>query len=224
MKILKTILLASVFLFLGNYVAYAAENNKEYKVLIDPGHGGYDGGAKSKNGTVEKDINLGISLKLRDVLKEKGYKVYMTREEDIALSNKKVEDLTKRCEMKKENECDIFISIHQNMFQSQSCKGTQVWYASNEKSKALAESIQSSVVQEVQPSNKRVAKDAKKAYKILRDGYDGGCVIIECGFLSNYDDEKKLQNEEYQKSIVTAIGNGIDKYFEGNPEKEPILK
>ena len=88
MKIIKTILLASVFLFLGNYVAYAAENNKEYKVLIDPGHGGYDGGAKSKNGVVEKDINLGISLKLRDVLKEKGYKVYMTREDDIALSNK----------------------------------------------------------------------------------------------------------------------------------------
>ena len=148
----------------------------------------------------------------------------MTREEDIALSNKKVEDLTKRCEMKKENECDIFISIHQNMFQSQSCKGTQVWYAVMKKVKPLQRVYNPPVVQEVQPSNKRVAKDAKKAYKILRDGYDGGCVIIECGFLSNGEDEKNLQNEDYQQSIVKAISNGIDKYLNEKPEKEPILK
>ena len=223
MKIIKTVLLTIVFLFIGNYAAYASQNNNEYKILIDAGHGGFDGGAKSKNGTIEKGINLDISLKLRDALVSKGYKVYMTREDDISLSTGKKEDLNLRCEMKKEIECDVFISIHQNMFSSQKCKGTQVWYSSNDKSKNLAENIQLAVREEVQPENKRVAKDAKKAYKILRDGYDCGSVIIECGFLSNYEDEKNLQNEEYKGSLVTAIGNGIDKYFEEKPEKKPIL-
>ena len=114
-------------------------DNSEKIILIDPGHGGIDGGAKSKSGTIEKDINLQISLKLRDSLKEKGYKVYMTRECDEGLyqkgttvREKKREDLNKRVEMKKETECDIFISIHQNMFPQSKCYGAQVWYASND--------------------------------------------------------------------------------------------
>ena len=214
MKFLKSIIITLIFFLLGTTGVNALENNENsYKVLIDPGHGGYDGGTKSKNGTLEKDINLQISLKLKDILKNKGYNVSMTREDDIALANKKIEDLNLRCKMKKETDCDIFISIHQNAFKTGNTKGLQVWYSNNEKSKNLAESIQLSVKEQLQNNNNRVAKNAKNDYKILRDGYDGGSIIVECGFLSNYEDEQNLKNDEYHNKLVEAITIGIEKYF-----------
>lgn len=221
MKFLRNICITLVFLLVGlmSIEVHATkikleESNKNCKVLIDPGHGEWDGGAKSKNGTIEKDINLAISLKLRDKLSKEGYTVYMTREDDTALSNKKRDDLQLRCDKKKETSCDIFISIHQNMFSNSKSKGTQVWYASNEMSKQLAENIQDSVKQTLQSNNNRLAKDAKKAYKILRDGYNGANIIVECGFLSNYDDEQNLKNDEYQNKLVDSISKGIDMYTE----------
>ncbi|MBP1890003.1 N-acetylmuramoyl-L-alanine amidase [Clostridium moniliforme] len=214
MKFFKCLIITMTFFTIGCTIkASGAEMNKEYRILIDPGHGGYDGGAKSKGGVIEKDINLAISLKLKDALKKEGYTVYMTRENDIALANSKKEDLEIRCEKKKETECDVFISIHQNMFSSSNSKGTQVWYSSNENSKILAENIQEAVKETLQPNNNRLAKDAKKSYKILRDEYNGASIIVECGFLSNYEEEEKLQNEDYQNKIVLEIKKGINKYF-----------
>lgn len=195
-------------------------------ILIDPGHGGIDGGAQSKAGTIEKDINLQISLKLRDELEEKGYKVFMTRDEDEGLykkgntvKEKKREDLTRRVEMKKETECDIFISIHQNMFPQSKCYGAQVWYASNDNSYNLATIVQDSVKESVNDNNKRVAKPAAEAYLILRDKYEGASILVECGFLSNPDEEAKLKSDEHQNLIVEGISNGIDKYFNGDINK-----
>ena len=100
------------------------------------------------------------------------------------------------------------------MFSNPKSKGTQVWYSSNEMSKQLAESIQEAVKQTLQPNNNRLAKDAKKSYKILRDGYNGANIIVECGFLSNYDDEQNLKNDEYQNKLVDSIFKGIDIYNE----------
>lgn len=221
MKIFKNICIILLFLLIGLIPIEVQatqiktqEANKNCKVLIDPGHGEWDGGAKSKNGTIEKDINLKISLKLKDKLSKEGYTVYMTREDDTALSNKKRDDLQLRCEKKKETDCDIFISIHQNMFTNSKSKGTQVWYSSDEMSKQLAESIQETVKQTLQSNNNRVAKDAKKSYKILRDGYKGANVIVECGFLSNYDDEQNLKDDEYQNKLVDSISKGIEIYTE----------
>lgn len=195
----------------------AEEDNKgsdeKRIVLIDPGHGGIDGGAKSKQGTIEKDINLAIALKLKDSLEKDNYKVFMTREEDTQLDKKKVKDLTSRCKMKNDTNCDIFISIHQNMFQQEKCFGAQVWYASNEESKTLAEEVQNSLKEKSEDNNKRVAKAAKDQYKILRDGYKGACILVECGFLSNYEEEQKLKTDEYQNKIVEGIKGGVDKYF-----------
>lgn len=195
-----------------------AESNQDNKhiILIDPGHGGIDGGAKSKNGTIEKDINLDISLKLRDYLIKKGYNVYMTREEDRELDTKKVNDLTQRCKLKKEVNCDIFISIHQNMFQQSSCFGAQVWYSDNENSRLLAESVQESMRDIIKDNNKRIPKAAKNQYKILRDDYEGGSIIIECGFLSNYEEEQRLKDSNYQDKIIEGISLGIEKYFEND--------
>lgn len=203
-----------------------AIDNSDKVILIDPGHGGIDGGAQSKTGTIEKDINLQIALKLRDNLEEKGYKVYMTRDEDEALyqkgntvKEKKREDLNRRVEMKKETECDIFVSIHQNMFPQSKCYGAQVWYASNDNSYNLATVVQDSIKESVKDNNKRVAKPAAEAYLILRDKYEAASILVECGFLSNPDEEAKLKSDEHQNLIVEGISGGIDKYFDGDVNK-----
>lgn len=203
-----------------------AMDNSDKVILIDPGHGGIDGGAQSKTGTIEKDINLQIALKLRDKLEESGYKVYMTRDEDEGLyqkgntvREKKREDLNRRVEMKKETECDIFVSIHQNMFPQSKCYGAQVWYASNDNSYNLATIVQDSIKESVKDNNKRVAKPAAEAYLILRDKYECASILVECGFLSNPDEEVKLKSDEHQNLIVEGISGGIDKYFDGDVNK-----
>lgn len=183
-------------------------------ILIDAGHGGNDGGAKGKTGTIEKDINLEISKKLKEKLSDEGYKVFLTREDDTELAKSKVADLDARCKMKKETNCDVFISIHQNKFNSEKCFGAQVWYADNEKSNTIADLIQDSLKEKTEDNNKRIPKAAKKQYRILRDGYDGACVIVECGFLSNYNEEQKLKTDEHQAKLVEGIAGGVNKYFE----------
>ena len=195
-------------------VPVMAEEVSKGIVLIDAGHGGIDGGAQSKNGTIEKDINLQISKRLKERLEKEGYKVYMTREEDKELSPKKVKDLEARCKMKIETKCDVFISIHQNKFNSEKCFGAQVWYASNEKSMKLAKYVQDSLKEGVKDNNKRLEKAAKEQYKILRDKYDGACLIVECGFLSNNEEEQRLKSESHQNQIVDGITIGINKYFD----------
>lgn len=215
-------ILAVVFIFLLFFLlplkSIAAEEKENIEnnhiILIDPGHGGIDGGAKSKQGTIEKDINLSIALKLKDALEEENYKVFMTRESDTQLDKKKVSDLNARCKMKKDTNCDIFISIHQNMFQQAKCFGAQVWYASNEVSKVLAEEVQNSLKEKSEDNNKRVAKAAKEQYKILRDGYEGASILVECGFLSNHEEEQKLKTDEYQSKIVDGIKCGVNRYFD----------
>ena len=216
MKMKKYIILfCIVCLIFGIPVKSNSEENSEKNIiLIDPGHGGIDGGAKSKNGTIEKEINLSISLKLKKELENAGYIVYMTREEDSQLDAKKVKDLNARCQMKKDVKCNAFISIHQNMFPQASCFGAQVWYSSNDDSKSLAENIQASLKEAINDKNKRIPKAAKDQYKILRDGYEGACVLVECGFLSNYEEEQKLKSDEHQDKIVKGITNGVNKYFE----------
>lgn len=221
---MKKIKLASLLIILFTIILVPMKtmaSESEKIILIDPGHGGFDGGAKSKNGVIEKDINLQISLKLKEVLESKGYKVYLTRENDEALGNggstikeKKREDLKKRRDMKKEVNCDVFISIHQNMFPQEKCYGAQVWHGSNDISKKLANNIQESVKETVKDNNKRVSKPAGDAYLILRDDYKGASVLVECGFLSNMEEEKRLQTEEHQNAIVEGISLGIDRYFD----------
>lgn len=222
MKKLRVISILTIFFVIFTVPIKAVMNESEQKiVLIDPGHGGFDGGAQSKAGTVEKGINLEISHRLKADLEGKGYKVVMTREGDDGLyskgktiKEKKREDLKKRCEMKKEANCDIFVSIHQNMFAQSKCYGAQAWYASNDKSALLARNIQDSLKEKVDDGNKRVAKAAGEAYLILRDKYEGASVLVECGFLSNPEEESRLKTEEHQKKLVEGLSLGVDRYFE----------
>lgn len=218
MKIVSIMMISFLVLNISFLKVNAEENNKV--IVIDPGHGGIDGGAKSENGVIEKDINLSISLKTKAALESKGYKVIMTRSEDVGLytegkkvREKKIEDLGNRVKIKKENKCGAFISIHQNMFPQKNCKGAQVWSANNEPSQKLGKIIQQKFKEEVDQNNKREAKVAKKEYKILNDGYEGASVIVECGFLSNPEECELLGKEDYQNKIANTLANAIDEYF-----------
>ncbi|MBP1863734.1 N-acetylmuramoyl-L-alanine amidase [Clostridium tetanomorphum] len=223
LSILMFIILG-VLLFTNGYkLVYSKKNSNIDKkiILIDPGHGGIDGGAVSKNGTVEKDINLSISLKLRDELEKNEYKVIMTREEDKGLysdkgriRDKKREDLNNRCKMKQNSNCDAFISIHLNMFPESKYYGAQVWYSSNDNSKKLASLIQSNFKLNLDETNKRAEKPAKNDYKILRSEDDIPSVIVECGFLSNPNEERKLKDSKYQEDIANIIATSINQYFD----------
>lgn len=196
-----------------------AENSKV--ILIDPGHGGVDGGSTSKSGVLEKDVNLSISLKLKKILEDSGYTVYLTREDDCGLyskgktiKEKKKEDLANRVKMKKETNCDAFISIHQNTFPQSKYKGAQVWYApQSTESKSLAEKVQNSLKEGLDKNNNRLAKDAGTEMRVLRNNNKGPSILVECGFLSNEEECKLLIDEKYQDKIVLSIKEGLEKYF-----------
>lgn len=216
------VILASI-LFIFNTVSTVytkKQDNKKKIVLIDPGHGGMDGGAVSKNGTIEKYINLSISIKLKNELTKLGYKVIMTREDDNGLYSdkgsvreKKIEDLNKRCDMRKNSNCDIFISIHLNTFPESKYYGAQIWYSDSEKSQIFASITQANIRKYIDKENKRQEKPAKEQYKILRNDNDVPSVIVECGFISNPKEEERLKDEKYQKKIAEVISKSVEDYF-----------
>lgn len=198
-------------------------DNKSKIILIDPGHGGIDGGAVSKNGVVEKDLNLIISTMLKNKLITQGYDVVMTREDDRGLYSeggtirkKKIEDLKNRCFMKENSKCDLFLSIHLNMFPQSKYKGAQVWYADDSESQRLAHILQQNLINDVDSSNHRCEKPANDLYKILRCSNHIPSVIVECGFLSNPEEESKLLDKAYQQKIAESIAKSINLYFYEN--------
>ena len=193
-------------------------------VIIDAGHGGEDGGAEV-DGVLEKDINLNISLMLRDMLCAEGYTVRMVRDSDISvysdgadtLSQKKTSDLHNRVNLFNSDENNIVVSIHQNKFENSKYCGTQVFYSENHKN----HNIRTAVVKQLQPNNTRELKPATKDIFIL-DQSTVPAVLVECGFLSNDEERKKLTDEEYQKKMSGAIMCGIIDYISKteNPSTE----
>lgn len=226
-KIIEIVLLLIFFSILNLFCtkitqaqATPQEGEQQKVILIDPGHGDFDSGAISKSGLLEKDVNLSISLKLKNELNKKGYLVLMTRETDKglysnegSLRGKKYDDLNTRCKMKNESNCDMFISIHQNFFKDGSCKGAQVWYSKCEESKILSKIIMKNFKTDLDEKNHREEKPARNDYKILRCYYNIPSVIVECGFLTNYNDEKKLKDEKYQQKIAESLAKSVSEYF-----------
>lgn len=217
----------SYIFFAETKITYAAnkyfseEQKKDKIILIDPGHGGIDGGAVSKKGTVEKEVNLNIGLKLKENLEKQGYKVIMTREDDIGLyedngsvKEKKRVDLNNRCKIKNDSNCDMFISIHLNMFTQSQYYGAQVWYSDNDESKEFARIVQQNLIDDLDNSNKRKEKPAKNSFKILRCRDVIPSIIVECGFLSNPQEEEKLKEEYYQQKIADSLLKSINMYYD----------
>ena len=190
-------------------------------IVIDPGHGGEDGGASDKDGLLEKDVNLPIALKLQKLLEVSGYHVVMTRTEDVSIPDeglgtvreRKVSDLQNRLKViQSQGDC-IFISIHQNYFEQSQYYGTQVFYSTkNPAGKDLAESIKSRVVSLLQPENKRETKPATSSIYLLWN-VKVPAVLVECGFLSNPTEAAKLKDAAYQQQMAFAIYSGMQDYI-----------
>lgn len=216
-------LVLTLLIYAGVRFVLAEENDgtsNKKTILIDVGHGGYDGGAEGKSGTKEKDINLAISLKLKESLIAKGYNVLMTRDCDKDLleqgehsGTKKAQDIANRCKIKEESNADLFISIHQNHFPQGQYYGSQVWYSNNTESSILAHIAQENLRVDLNYDNKRVEKPAKNDYKILSCSDKMPSILVECGFLSNYEEEQRLLDNSYQQKISDSLSKSIDQYL-----------
>ncbi|MCA1072950.1 N-acetylmuramoyl-L-alanine amidase CwlD [Clostridium bowmanii] len=223
----------SMVSFMGINLRFVKEtmNNEKLQggsriILIDAGHGGMDGGTSSKNGTVEKNINLSIAIKLKASLQNAGYQVVMTRQEDTGtfLTNGTIrerykEDLKNRYDLKKSSNCDMFISIHLNYFTQSKYYGAQVWYSNYKDSLTLASTIQKNFRNDIDLSNNRVQKPAKSAYRVLRENDNMPSVIVECGFLSNFEEEQKLKSDEYQEKIAKSISKSVGEFYKSFPKE-----
>lgn len=218
------ILSAMLYLtFMANFSAAEASSMPitQKTVIVDAGHGGDDGGAIGIDGTVEKDINLDIALKLEIILKFYGFNVIMTRTQDVmtcddgidSLRKRKISDIHNRFELMRKNPDAIFISVHQNKFEDSSQHGTQVFYSGNdERSKELAEAIQTSVTLTLQRKNGRVVKKSGSGIYLLYHAKIPA-VLVECGFISNSDEVKKLKDESYRMKLAILIADGLLKYL-----------
>lgn len=187
-------------------------------IVVDAGHGGSDPGKVGINGALEKDINLSIALKLKDLLEQREISVVLTRDSDAGLSpadatNKKAADMQKRCQIIADANPAFTVSIHQNSYTTEDIKGAQVfYYGQSENGKRLADVLQEHLISEVDPQNTRVAK-ANESYYLLKKT-PTPTVIVECGFLSNQSEADLLLTEDYQSKLAHAIYLGILSYLE----------
>ena len=197
------------------YVSVQQENVRRNLVVLDPGHGGKDPGKVGADEELEKDINLAISLKVREKLEEDGMEVVMTREEDVMLSdgdadNKKLEDLNRRIGIINEQQPAIAVSIHQNSYSDPAVRGAQVFYFTHsDKGKQAAEALQKELL-EFDQENTRDIK-ANDTYYLLKKT-EVPTVIVECGFLSCPGEAELLTDEAYQEELAGAIAKGIESW------------
>lgn len=190
-------------------------------IIVDAGHGGEDGGTQSSSGVLEKDINLDISLKLGTLLKLMGYSVVYTRTEDKlqygadakVQRQKKVSDIHYRMNIAEFYSDALFLSIHQNYFGESKYYGAQVFYSKNNpESKIVAEKLQGSIRNIIQPENNREIKASGTDIYLLYHA-KSPAVMVECGFLSNPGEALLLCDENYQKKLCLAIAAGLEEYM-----------
>ena len=193
-----------------------------WTVVLDAGHGGNDPGKIGVDDSLEKDLNLIIAKKVQKLLEQQDVKVVMTRETDAGLyeeqtSNKKVQDMKNRCALINETQPDCVVSIHQNSYHEEYVTGAQVfYYGTSKEGERLAEILQEKLITHADPENHRQAK-ANESYYLLKKT-EVPIVIVECGFLSNWEEAKKLQEDSYQNQIAWAVSMGILSYLQEGAE------
>lgn len=187
-------------------------------VVIDAGHGAPDGGATSCTGILESQFNLEIALRLRDLLEILGIQTVMIRETDrsvytqgTTIAQKKVSDLKERVRIVNSTENATLVSIHQNLFSDAKYSGAQVFYAKTERSQDLAKNLQSAFIQSVNPDSHRQAKPADGIYLMQNINCTG--ILIECGFISNPNEEYLLRSDSYQKKLCSVIAATLSNYL-----------
>jgi len=224
--IISTILLISLFVFVFQ-VASSKQTVQTVSlpvsnkvIVLDAGHGKPDEGAQSSNGTTEAETNLKITLKVQSLLEQSGATVVLTRSDENAiydldkttLRQKKISDIHNRVKIGNESSADIFVSIHLNKISQQQYYGWQCFYKQNdEKSTALAKSLQENLNNSIQKENKRVSMKLDNVYIIKH--VEIPISIVECGFLSNPEEETQLLSDDYQNRLAWGIYNGIMDYF-----------
>lgn len=190
---------------------------KRINLVIDAGHGGIDAGTIGVDGTKEKIINLSIAQKLYDFAMVSGVSSFLIRDGDFLVygenDDKSRSDLYNRLDYVNSINNSLLISIHQNHFEDEGEWGMQIWYSPNDsKSSILADKILNISKQNLQPDNKRLNKPSDNSYYILHKAKVPS-VMVECGFMSNTEENTKLQNEKYQKELAYSIMLGLDEYI-----------
>ena len=234
----KIVLSAILFLILGSVsfgsvvlskkmaVNVLSDQSYNTTVIIDAGHGGPDGGTSADDGTLEKNLNLQIALKLENILKSMGINTVMTRTEDISIHDesantirkKKISDLNNRLSIINNTDDSVFVSIHQNHFSQSVYYGTQIFYSKNNpESSVLANSIRQSVISVLQKDNTREIKQSGTDIFLLHHA-ETPAVMVECGFLSNAEETAKLKDENYQRKLAFMIAIGICDYLRATKE------
>ena len=233
-KIVKILSVVMIFIFAYIITGYNVNNTKNQSktietvalpinnkvIVLDAGHGVPDEGAQSSNGTTEAESNLKIALKVQNLLEQSGATVILTRSDENAiydldsktLKQKKISDIHNRVKIGNESSADIFVSIHLNKIPQQQYWGWQTFYKQESpEGQKLATSIQNSLNKSIQKENKRVPMKIENVYIIIH--VEIPTTIVECGFLSNPEEEQLLLNNEYQDKLAWGIYTGIMDYF-----------
>lgn len=221
--VICALILYSTCRFTSERSASAEINSAEMlpTIIIDAGHGGFDGGTSSDDGIIEKDINLKISLYLCEYLNFFGFNTILTREKDESLESdglstireKKSSDIHNRMDLMEKTDNALFVSIHQNHYSVEKYHGLQVFYSPNfsDESSQLAQSIQETVTELLQQDNERQIKKCGTSVYLMYNAVKPA-VLVECGFLSNHNESQLLKTEEYQKKIAFCVALGIRDY------------
>lgn len=218
--ILITIAMLMVSILLSVGIVSVVESREVpkpiYTIVIDAGHGGRDDGCVSDNGTTESEINLKIAKTLKNYLETLGIKVVLTRSDgnglyDSNATNFKVSDMEKRIEIIQKTKPNMVISIHCNSFEDSSQRGAQVFYQENDEvSKEFAECVQNQLINQLDNAREFANKGD---YYLLKES-NLPAILIECGYLSNAEEEKLLSSVDYQNKVSYAIMCGVVKYFD----------
>ena len=223
LPIYAVILVALLSITIGGskVISVISENTSvEFRrtVVIDAGHGGVDGGATSCTGVLESQINLEIAQKLNDLFNLLGINTVMIRNTDCSvytegktISQKKISDLKERVRIANSYENCVLISIHQNLFTEEKYSGAQVFYAHTPGSQKLAKSIQSSFIKTINPNSHRQEKQADSIYLMQHIQCPG--VLVECGFISNPQEERLLRDKSYQQKICSVIACSVSNFI-----------
>ena len=219
--LITVICLLSFSIFANRMVTVFSESkplSDRKTIIIDAGHGGVDGGATSCTGILESSLNLDIALRLNDLFHLLGIKTRMIRTTDCSIHTegesiaaKKVSDLKERVRIVNETENAILISIHQNYFSDSKYFGAQTFYGSSEDSDELAYQLQAKLAETLIPGNNRVSKKADGIY--LMEHIKKCGILLECGFISNPQENAKLSTPQYQKNLSSVIACTVSTFI-----------
>ena len=225
--------MAGIFAFLAvcarvtdSAVPTSAEASERPVIVLDAGHGGLDSGAVGKSGVLEKDVNLSVVKHLRQLLEPSGFRTVLTRDEDISIydpgvegiRNQKLSDMDNRLEIIQSYPDSIFLCIHQNNYTDPKYFGGQMFYNNNNPdNRTLAQIMQARFAQ-LQPGNDREIKLSGDELFLLKSNKNPS-LMIECGFLSNPEEEAKLATEEYQQQLAFTIYSGVLEYVDAVSEQ-----